>query len=110
MKKFFKLTLVFFGLITGVVSAELTVQAAPLTIGHFTQVHDLEDGYFYSHYAQVAYHAKHKTQNAYIWNDTHTKKLANLKNHPTYTWYLLATGTYKGSELLGRERPSFWEH
>lgn len=55
------------------------------------------DSHAYYKYRNVAYHAKHPKQNAYIWNDTHTKKLYNLKHYRNYTWFLTATGTYKGS-------------
>lgn len=98
-RRFFALALALVSLTTGLFGLPGTAQAAvPKRIGNFTQVHYTEDGYLYNHYATVAYHAKHKTHNAYVWNDTHTKKLANLKQHPNYTWYQLATGTYKGSK------------
>ncbi|WP_461244156.1 hypothetical protein [Secundilactobacillus muriivasis] len=48
----------------------------------------------YNQYTKVTtYHAKSIKQSAYIWNDTHTKKLSNLKSHPTYTWFQTATAT-----------------
>ena len=98
-RRLFALALALVSLATGLLGLPGTAQAAvPKRIGNFTQVHYTEDGYLYNHYATVAYHAKHKTHNAYVWNNTHTKKLANLKQHPNYTWYQLATGTYKGSK------------
>ncbi|MBO2705974.1 hypothetical protein GTO98_00640 [Lactiplantibacillus plantarum] len=95
MKRF--LILALFGLATSLTGIGVSAQAAP-NIGSFTQIHDMEDGYFYSHYSTVAYHAKQRKQNAYIWNNTHIKKIANLKTHPNYTWYQLSSGTYKGSK------------
>lgn len=41
---------------------------------------------YYSHAPK--FHAKNKTQNAYLWNKTHTKKLHNIKNYPNSIWTL----------------------
>ena len=94
MKKIFALTVVglAIGLNGGLINS---AQAAQPKTSFKHIVYD--DHHSYYHYTAVAYHAKRATKNAYIWNNTHTKKLYNLKSFPTYTWFLTATGTYKGN-------------
>jgi len=75
-------------------SASLTTNSQPkISFKKVKQDYHFMDNKF----TDVAYHAKSTKKNAYIWNDTHTKKLYNLKTYPTYTWYKTATGTYKGN-------------
>lgn len=59
----------------------------------FSNIQASSDFMYNSYTKVVAYHAKSTTKSAYIWNDTHTKKLYNLKSYPTYSWYQLATAT-----------------
>ncbi|MFD1420112.1 D-alanyl-D-alanine carboxypeptidase [Lactiplantibacillus songbeiensis] len=63
---------------------------------NFTNITDQND-FYYNKFTNIAYHPKSSKKNAYIWNDTHTKKLYNLKSYPNYTWFKVASGTYKGS-------------
>jgi len=56
-----------------------------------------QSDFFYNKFTKIAYHPKSTKKNAYIWNDTHTKKLYNLKSYPNYTWFQLGSGTYKGN-------------
>jgi len=97
MKRF--LINIFAGLAVGLGGlslAPLTAYAVPLQTSFKNIVNN--SLYFNSNqYARIAYHAKHPQQNAYIWNDTHTQKLYNLKSYPDYSWLLVATGSYKGS-------------
>jgi len=92
------LTLALTGLVLGLSGAALqpTTAHAAQPATRFTHIVD-NDHYFQNKYVNVAYHAKHPKRNAYIWNDTHTKKLYNLKSYPNYSWFLQATGTYKGN-------------
>ena len=36
--------------------------------------------------ADVAYHLANNSKNAYLWNGTHTKAKANLRNYKNYSW------------------------
>lgn len=81
----------------------VTLGTLPTVTGHaaiktnFTKIQYSDDAFFHNQFTNIAYHAKSTKKNAYIWNDTHTKKLYNLKTYPTYTWFKLASGTYKGN-------------
>ena len=78
-----------------------------MTIGQQVQAVNLDSGFSNvqedlaserSEYTKMTtYHIKNPKTNAYLWNGTHTKRLYNLKNYPTYTWYLVETGAYKGN-------------
>ncbi|WP_203648342.1 hypothetical protein [Secundilactobacillus yichangensis] len=62
---------------------------------------NLDNNFEYNRYTKVtAYHLKSAKKSVYMWNDTHTKKLYNLKNYPTYTWYQGATGTRGHSKYV----------
>lgn len=95
MKKLF--VLIALGLafvIGGVNSQQANAASQPKSV--FKNVKYIS-GYSYNKYSDIAVHAKTPKANAYIWNDTHTKKLYNLKNYPTYTWFKTATGSYRGN-------------
>ncbi|AYM04024.1 D-alanyl-D-alanine carboxypeptidase [Levilactobacillus yiduensis] len=92
MKKMVCLTLLAATIgLSGLISAQATIKT------NFTNIHYSEDLFEHGKFTDVAYHAKSRTKNTYIWNDTHTKKLYNLKSYPNYTWFKLGTATYKGN-------------
>ncbi|CAM3122597.1 hypothetical protein ACN50G_06450 [Lentilactobacillus buchneri] len=95
MKKVLMLITLSFAFLIGGVGSQ-TVDAVKQPQSAFKNIKYIND-FNYNKFSNVAVHAKNIKKNAYIWNDTHTKKLYNLKNYPTYTWFKTATGSYKGN-------------
>lgn len=77
--------------------AATTVSAHAAITTNFKNIKYTDD-FYYEKFTNVAYHAKSTKKNIYIWNDTHTKKLYNMKTYPNYTWFKTASGTYKGNK------------
>lgn len=105
MRKRLKATLVGFAMALGMlglttVPAHAAVAPAVVHKTAFKNV-KLDENFINNRYTKVTpYHVKSTKKSAYMWNDTHTKKLHNLKNYPTYTWYQTATGTKGHSKYV----------
>jgi len=78
-------TFLLLGALVGIGSLSTVSTPAKAQIKtNFTNITN-QDDFYYNKFTSIAYHPKSGKKNAYIWNDTHTKKLYNLKSYPNYT-------------------------
>lgn len=88
------LTIILSGVTAALGIMGLSGQASANTVQSAFSHIKTDSTFGYNQYTKVTtYHAKSAKKSAYIWNDTHTKKLYNIKSYPTYTWYQTATAT-----------------
>ncbi|WP_203648340.1 hypothetical protein [Secundilactobacillus yichangensis] len=106
MRTGFKATLAGFAVTLGLlgltaVSAHADAPSIAVSANAAFKHVKLDSTFMYNEYTKVTpYHLKSAKKSVYMWNDTHTKKLHNLRSYPSYTWYQTATGTKGNSKYV----------